>query len=275
MTRKKVQRRVHKKNSTAVFDKYSLYRRAVQSPDSDVEFIRDVYKELRKKDAKVLREDFCGTFALSTEWVKLNPKNIAWGVDLDPEPLAYGLSHYYLKLKHEQQKRLHVIEGNVLVSDLPRADIVLAMNFSYFIFKQRDLMKKYFANVFKSLNKDGIFILDIFGGSQCYDANEESTNHKDFIYYWDQTSFDPVVNSALFHIHFKIKGKPKTERVFTYDWRMWSIPELRDILHEVGFKKAHIYWEGTTKKGEGNGKFTRTEKGESCQSWIAYIAAEK
>ena len=72
-----------------------------------------------------------------------------------------------------------------------------------------------------------------------------------------------------------MNGQKKNERVFTYDWRMWSIPELRDILFEVGFKKTHIYWEGTTKAGEGDGNFTRTEKGESCLSWIAYIAAEK
>ena len=56
---------------------------------------------------------------------------------------------------------------------------------------------------------------------------------------------------------------------------MWSLPELREILAEVGFKKTHVYWEGTTKSGEGNGVFTRTEKGEACESWIAYIAAEK
>ncbi|MEZ0392177.1 MAG: class I SAM-dependent methyltransferase, partial [Pseudobdellovibrionaceae bacterium] len=116
---------------------------------------------------------------------------------------------------------------------------------------------------------------DCFGGSQCYDAIEEPTKHRGFTYYWDQTGFDPVSNRALFYIHFKPKGGKKVEKVFTYDWRMWSIPELREILEEVGFKKTHVYWEGTTKAGEGDGIFTRTEKGESCLSWIAYIAAEK
>ena len=56
---------------------------------------------------------------------------------------------------------------------------------------------------------------------------------------------------------------------------MWSIPELRELLAEVGFKKTHIYWEGTNRKGFGNGIFTRTEKGEPCESWIAYVVAEK
>lgn len=268
-------RRVQKKSPARVFDKYDYYTRSVQSADGDVVFLRKTYKELRGKDPKSLREDFCGTFALSCEWVKLDSKFESFGVDLDPEPLEYGRSHNLPKLKSEQQKRVHLQEGNVLNPGLPSTDLVIAMNFSYFVFKEREIMKKYFANVFKSLKKDGIFILDCFGGSQCYDAIEEITDHKSFKYYWDQTGFDPVTNRALFHIHFKPKGQKKVERVFTYDWRMWSIPELREILAEVGFKKSHVYWEGTTKSGEGDGKFTRTEKGESCLSWIAYIAAEK
>ncbi len=271
----KTRRRVQKKNSALTFDKYEYYHRSVQSADSDVVFLRKVYQELRGKDPKVLREDFCGTFALSCEWVKLNPKFESYSLDLDPEPLEYGRNHNLVKLKPEQQKRIHILEKNVLSPGLPAADVAIAMNFSYFLFKERELMKQYFANVFKSLKKEGVFILDCFGGSQCYDEIEEATDHGSFKYYWDQTGFDPVTNRALFYIHFKPKGQKKIERVFTYDWRMWTIPELREILTEVGFKKTHIYWEGTTKKGEGDGNFTRTEKGEACLSWIAYIAAEK
>ncbi len=67
----------------------------------------------------------------------------------------------------------------------------------------------------------------------------------------------------------------KIEQVFTYDWRMWSIPEIRDIMHEVGFRKTHVYWEGTAKDGSGDGNFTRVDHGEACQSWIAYVVGEK
>jgi hypothetical protein len=44
---------------------------------------------------------------------------------------------------------------------------------------------------------------------------------------------------------------------------------------EVGFSKVHVYWEGTAKDGSGDGNFTRVDHGESCQSWIAYVVAEK
>jgi SAM-dependent methyltransferase len=205
----------------------------------------------------------------------LNPKHESIGVDLDPEPLEYGRLHNLPKLKPDEQKRIHLREGNVLHWSLPSADMALAMNFSYYIFQSREVMKKYFANVLKSLKKDGIFVLDCFGGSQCYDQIEEMTNFRSFKYYWDQTGFDPVTNKALFHIHFKPKGQRKVERVFTYDWRLWTIPELREMLAEVGFQRSHVYWEGTTRSGEGDGIFTRTEKGEACESWIAYVIAEK
>lgn len=268
-------RRVHKSGSKRNFDKYEYYQKAVQSADTDVVFLKKTYKELRKKDAKILREDFCGTFALSAEWVKLNPKFEAIGLDLDPEPLEYGRIHHLKRLNETQRKRLHLKEHNVLSGPLPAADIAIAMNFSYFVFKTRAVLKSYFTNVYKSLKTDGLFVADVFGGSLCQEANEEKTNLRGFTYYWDQASFDPVSNRAMFHIHFRPQGMKKIERVFTYDWRMWTIPELRDLLEEVGFKRTHIYWEGTTKSGEGDGVFSRTEKGEECQSWIAYIAAEK
>ncbi len=267
-------RRIQKRNPRRVFDKYAYYRDAVQSAETDVAFYRKVYRELKGKEPQSLREDFCGTFSLSCEWVKLRPKYQAIGIDLDPEPLEYGKANYLPELTPAQQSRIRLKEANVLTSVLPRADIGVAMNFSYFVFRTRDQMKTYFLNAKKACKKDGIFIVDIFGGSECYDENEEVTAHKNFSYYWHQASFDPVTNKGLFHIHFRPKGQKKIERVFTYDWRLWSIPEIRDIMEDVGFKKTHVYWEGTTKKGTGDGKFTRTKKGEACDSWIAYIAAE-
>lgn len=274
---KKVSKKAKKsaaKNAPFVFDKYALYKKAVQSPENDVVFLKNAYKELKKKDAKIFREDFCGTFALSTEWIKLSPKHQTVSIDLDTEPMDYGKLHYQSLLSAEQQNRMTLINGNVLDPKLPKADIIAAMNFSYFCFKNRETMKNYFLNAYKTLNKDGIFLVDIFGGSQCYAPIEDEIKHEGFTYFWDQTDFDPVTNEALFHIHFKVGGK-KVEQVFSYDWRMWSIPELKDILREAGFKKIHVYWEGTNKDGSGDGNFNRVSKGEACESWIAYIVSEK
>ena len=260
----------HKKN----LDKYWYYNKSVQSADVDVQFFRKTYKGLRQKEPKVFREDFCGTFKLSCEWVQLDPSFVAHGVDMDPEPLLYGKDHYIPKLSRDQAERIHIQEGNVLDEGLPGADIIAACNFSYFIFKERERLKEYFAQSLKTLKKEGIFILDIFGGSQCYEPNEEETEHDKFSYFWDQDSYDPVTNEAMFYIHFKPKGKKKIKKVFSYDWRLYSIPEVKDLLLEVGFKKVHVYWEGTDEDGEGDGEFTPVHQGEDCESWVAYIVGE-
>lgn len=257
------------------FDKYHYYIESVQNPKGDAEFFLKTYKDLKKKTPKSLREDFCGTFSICCEWVKLDKNFVAMGVDLDKEPIAYGTKNYLPKLTPDQQKRVSILNKNVLDKKLPATDIIAALNFSYYLFKERDQLKKYFENCLKTLNKGGILIMDCFGGGQCQAAIEEETQYKDYSYFWDQINFNPVTNEAEFYIHFKLKNQPKIERLFYYDWRMWTIPELTDLLKEVGFKNPTVYWEGNTSKGEGNGIFTPTKKGEECDSWIAYIVSEK
>lgn len=262
-----------RRQKAKVFDKYFYYERAVQSPDTDVKFFRKVYRELRKSEPKILREDFCGTFQIACEWVKLASDKKSFGIDLDLEPITYGCEKHLVKLKPEQQKRIEILRANVMDPALPLADIVVAQNFSYFIFQERERLLEYFSSVRAHLKNKGMFILDCFGGSLCHEENEEFQKKRGFIYYWDQASFDPISHRAKFHIHFKLKGERKRENVFTYDWRMWSIPELRDVLKDAGFKTTHVYWEGTDSRGGGDGKFRRSEKGEACQSWISYIVA--
>jgi hypothetical protein len=236
-------------------------------------FLRKIYKDVFERDPHVLREDFCGTFALCCEWVKLGPLYRSVGIDRDREPLEYGGAHYKSNLSLEASQRVSIIQDDVLVIQKPKADIICALNFSYCIFKAREHLKSYFRNSLKSLKTSGVFVLDLFGGSQCYDANEEETEHEDkmFTYFWDQASFNPLTNEAMFYIHFKRKGEKKREKVFSYDWRLWSIAEIQELLKEVGFHDVLVYWEGTDKNGEGSGIFKKTKKGEACEAWVAYI----
>ncbi len=64
------------------------------------------------------------------------------------------------------------------------------------------------------------------------------------------------------------------KNAFTYNWRLWSLPEVAELLSEAGFKPT-IYWEGTDKNGDGNGIFEPATKGTADAGWIAYIVAEK
>ncbi len=263
------------------FDPYYYYSKSVQSPNEDMEFLDQVYRDVHGKKAKpkVMREDFCAAFLNCCSWVKRGPQRIAYGLDLDPEPLDYGRQHYLPTLTKDQARRVILLQKDVLGSGLPKADMICALNFSYSIFKERETIKKYFKNALKNLNQNGIMVLDAFGGIKCWEPNEEEISYDDhdppFSYFWDQDSIDPLTHHGMFYIHFKRKGEAKRQRVFTYDWRLWTVPELKDLLLDAGFSKVLLYWEGTTEDGEGDGNFQITETGEECESWICYIAGVK
>ena len=257
----------------APFDKYFYYKKSVQSPLEDIRFFKKTFKSFFKKPAHVFREDFCGTFYLAYHWIKDHPKNKAIAIDADKEPIEYGNRHHFSLLNNSQQSRLKILNKNVLEKNLPEAEIITVSNFSYFALKERALMLKYFKNVHKALPKKGLFIIDVLGGPDCEELSEEEVQHKDFSYYWDQERFDPISRTGRFYIHFKRRGEKKRKKEFCYDWRLWSLPELKDILTEAGFSKIHVYWEGSNKKGEGNGIFKQAKQGEICDTWIAYLVS--
>jgi hypothetical protein len=258
-----------------LFDKYLYYHAAVQSPEAEVDFFRQTYKEIRNKKPALLTEDFCGTFGVACDWVKRSKEHRAVAVDLDPEPLAYGRQHYYNQLSKQQKSAIQVINDNVLNRKLPKSDIVAALNFSCFIFKTRNEMRAYFESAYCRLKKQGLFIIDCFGGKDCLAPREEETEHDGFSYFWDQDSFNPTNRHAQFYIHFKRKGESKRKKVFSYDWRLWDIPELRDIMTDAGFSDTVVYWEGTDQDGDGDGEYRPTQLGDDRDAWICYIVGIK
>jgi hypothetical protein len=92
---------------------------------------------------------------------------------------------------------------------------------------------------------------------------------------WDQAEYFPVTGDLLCHIHFRFPDRSRLERAFTYDWRLWTLPELRELLEEAGFRRTTVYWEGTDRRGNGNGEFLPEAKGEADAGWIVYLVAEK
>jgi hypothetical protein len=259
-------------NKLSLEEKYIYYEKSVQCVGADADFIRQEYKRQYGKEPKILREDFAGTGMLSCHWVTEAKDRQSYAIDLDDEPLNYGKMKHLKDLKKEEQNRVHYTQGNVLDSYKFTPDIVVAFNFSYFIFKKRKDLLNYFTQIHKSLKGKGAFYLDLFGGSECHEPIEEETEHDGFSYFWDLAEVNALKQEVLYYIHFKI-GKKKFEKVFTYDWRMWGIQELVDILEDAGFSKIYTYWEGDDGEGEGNGIFTRSTKEDNCSSWVTYIMA--
>jgi hypothetical protein len=257
-------------------DIHDLYERSVQEPEAESDLVDQVWKEIRGRKPHHIREDFCGTAAVCMDWVKRRPSNTAEGVDLDQDVLDWGLVRSLKLLKPSQRRRMKLVRGDVRTARTRPVDSVLAMNFSYMVFKTRAELLVYFKNSRRRLVKDGLFLLDAYGGSESYLEIEEDRNLDGFTYVWDQRHFNPINNHVINHIHFRFPDDTKISKAFTYDWRLWSLPELRDVLIDAGFKDVAIYWEGTVQRtGEGNGVWTRSTQGEACQGWIAYVVGIK
>ncbi len=253
-------------------DVYTLYENSVQDPETEVRFLKRVYKKKYNKRPTSLREDFCGTGALACEWVKDSKKNSAMGVDLDPAPLKWGTEHHVASLG-KSADRVRLVEADVLKPRDEKFDIVSANNFSYFCFKERDVLLSYFKTVLGSLNKTGFFYLDIYGGPEAQVPQLEEWEYDDYSYVWDQDYFDPVSGDYLCYIHFKFPDGSKIKKAFTYDWRLWNLMEVKDLLIEAGFSSTKVFWEGTDKDGDGNGVFRPVKKGDGAIAWLAYLVA--
>lgn len=258
-------------------DKYVLYQQAVQSAEQDVEFLFQTYSALRKTNAKHLREDFCGTCLLSSYWARMGEEFTTESYDIDPEPLAWGLQNNLLPLGDVAERVNQYLE-DARTPSRRAPDVRCAQNFSYWIFRTRSEMLAYFTEVYEDLAKDGVFVIDLHGGPESHQELEEETEMEDksFTYVWDQDSINPISGEARLHIHFRFPDGTEMTDAFTYDWRLWGLPELTEIMSDAGFKSVDCYWEGTDEDGEsGNGEFTVSTEGEACLSYVAYLVGQK
>lgn len=272
--KQKDQKRKKSKNTEASrADRHDLYQRSVQEPSADAPFIHRVFKRHYGRPPRSLREDFCGTAALACHWVERHAENTACGIDLDPNPLEWGRDHNVSKLSDDQASRIKLVEGNVLDVGNSGFDITVAFNFSYMIFEERDLLLRYFKQAHSTLGDEGIFMLDVYGGPDAQRSLEETRECDGFDYVWDQHSYDPIQARGVNYIHFEFEDGSRMRRAFHYQWRLWGIRELRDLLVEAGFSKTEVYWEGTDKKtGEGNDIYKRRETAEDDPAWVCYMA---
>jgi SAM-dependent methyltransferase len=269
--KKKSTRKTGRRPMADQADRHVLYEQSVQSVDSEVEFLRDTFRSVRKRPAVSLREDFCGTAAAACEWVAADEHHTAVGVDIDPEVLAWGRQHNVSRLDRDARMRLKLIEDDVFKVQLDPVDITVAFNFSYWIFNTRDKLRGYFESVRAGLNDEGVFICDAFGGSEALDEMEEETEHDGFTYVWEQATFDPVSHDMQCYIHFTFPDGSSMKRAFSYRWRFWTLPEIRELLFEAGFSDVTVYWDQSDEDDDSD--YVPVERGDADPAWIAYIVA--
>jgi cyclopropane fatty-acyl-phospholipid synthase-like methyltransferase len=245
----------------------------VQNPAHEVAFIDQVWKRHRGRLPTSLREDFAGTSILSMTWAKRRPGNTAIAVDIDPAVVGWGIDRHLGKLPEAARRRVEFVIGDVRSVKVPRVDCIAALNFSYYLFKRRAELVAYFRRCRAGLRQGGMLLLDAYGGSDSYLVQEEERDLDGFTYVWDTSRYNPITGDLVTHIHFRFPDRTELKKAFTYEWRLWSLPEIQECLEEAGFGEVHAYWEGTTRDGEGNGRFRPTRTGEACLGWIAYLVA--
>lgn len=255
------------------YDKHDLYEHAVQCAEAEIDFIEHCYQNHRARPARLLREDFCGTAAVCCEWVKRHADNQAIGVDLDLAVLTWGRENNLIACSQAQKEQIELLHSNVLNVETPALDVILAMNFSYWLFKERPLLLQYFKKVFADLKADGLFFLDAYGGSDSFKELIESQEidvDEPYNYLWEQAKFNPISNELLCHIHFEFSDGSRMDKAFSYDWRLWTLPEIKELLLAAGFTKVLFYWD----KNE-TGTFEAVTHADADLSWVCYIVAEK
>ncbi|MGE3108564.1 MAG: hypothetical protein AB7G11_18025 [Phycisphaerales bacterium] len=235
-----------------MLDKYDLYELCAQAPARDARFLR----ALHGGRPRILGEDFSGGGAIAKEWVRLFPGARGVAVDRDPEPLA----------------RLTGARGITVVRDDVRratnnVDLIADLNFSICeIHSRRDLVA-YLKHARSRLRSSratgrGVFVCDIYGGSDAYytgviTERKKGPSGERVVYEWEQRHADPLTGRVVNAMHFRVTPAEPAKRArrsrgsarkpysirdaFVYDWRLWSVPELREAMLDAGFAKTEVY----------------------------------
>ncbi len=216
-------------------DRHDLYERCVQSVDDLAPLLRAIHGG---KPA-VLGEDFAGTAALSHLWVDASDDARAIAVDLDAQALH----------RRDGHARLEKHIGDVRTVGAP-CDVLFVGNFSIGYLHTRGELVEYLRHARGRLNDSGVFVCDTYGGESAFVLGGVHRPHplaggRVCRYTWEQRSADPTTGMVTNVIHFRIERAGVIEHeimdAFVYEWRLWSVPELRDAMAEAGFARTQVY----------------------------------
>lgn len=276
-------------------DILELYRWAVQDPETHVAVLIQMYSRLRDGlHPTILREDFAGTAAESVAWVASDKTRTAIATDRDRATLEWA-QRRAARLLQSDTDRVQFVEGDVLdivPPHVPTADVICVLNFSILYFHCRSALHAYFQHTRRCLAPDGILVFNVFGGPG---AMRDSLDQRPvrpaprtplehapppFEYRWEQRDYNAVTGQLECHIHFVLDQAPtrtgttKVDRAFSYNWRLWTLPELLELVQSAGFSDVqvwrHTYDESRGRDGVFLGPVTSITNEET---WLAYIVA--
>lgn len=215
--------------------RYDLYRWCVQDAPAMCRFLDAAHGKRPRR----LREDFAGPAGLAATWAEQSPQHRSLAIDIDGKPLSHAPSAARLTKKIADATRAK-----------DKADVIALFNFAACEIHDRAALVAYFKRLRASLKPGGIAALDVYGGANAFIPGSLSTHarvpgggggkQQKIGYTWQQVHADPDTGMVENHLHFTL-GKRKWKSAFVYNWRLWSIPELRDALTEAGFARVETY----------------------------------
>jgi len=250
-------------------DIHDLYELCVQSTDALVPLIRAIHAA----NPEILGEDFSGTAALSHAWVGLSDAHRAVCADLDRSALT----------KHGEHPRIEKRAADVRTIDAP-CDALFVGNFSIGYFHTRAELVAYLTHARTRLTDGGVFLCDTYGGDTSFTLGgvHRPTPMGDgrlCRYTWEQRRADPLTGMVTDVIHFRVEDAGvithEFDDAFVYEWRLWSVPELRDAMRDAGFATTEVYAKlPEAVDDEGNAYVSPIEdpEGELDDSFIVLVA---
>lgn len=261
----------------------ALYQMAVQHPLSEAFFLARAYEECNDfQQASVLREDFCGSAAVSLAWVLTDPDRKAIAIDNDPDTIAYARRQIDDQ-PDDTGQHVHLLCKDVLDVAPPQvlpAHIIASLNFSTLIFHDDASLLGYLKRCYDNLTPGGIFVMDLFGGEGAktvstqtreLDMDEDET----VTYQWEQRSYDRLTQRIDCRIHFVMPDGTERRDAFVYDWRLWEVPELLAILRQAGFARREIWSDTLDADGMSDGYYQPTDSIPDRRDWVIYLIAQK
>jgi SAM-dependent methyltransferase len=252
-------------------DRHLLYERAVQNAPFELDFVERMLRR-HGRPAERLREDFSGTALLASEWIRRGPEREAMAVDREPSVHAWARAHRLPGLG-DAARRLALVTGDVRGRNGTGFDAVVALNFSYSVFKTREDLRGYLGAALEGLAPGGVLVLDAFGGWEAQKKIVEKRRIRGgVVYRWEQESFDPISSHLRCAIHFDLPSGRSLRRAFTYDWRLWSLPELTELLAEAGYEGIEVFWD--VAKGKAT-RYVPRRRATNHAGWLAYVVARR